>query len=425
MDVYHLRYLLSLTFKKIMPIRPIKQLRSFVEDLGVLIVQKRYKKTLALLAAKKRLRVLFLVNESSKWKMKSLYDLLAQSDLFEPLVVLTPLTSVHKSKEGDIGYLDSELLYFKKENINIIYAYKDKKYLSLKELRPDIVFYEQPWELARNQAPLYTSKFALTYYMPYYVSNYGNLNLDINLRFHKFLYRYYVLNHDWKELYKKHAKVDNFCPIGHTQLDNFYLNASTSKQSYVIYAPHYSFPHVKNLNPVNYATFLQNHRLILDFAKKHSNLNWVFKPHPKLKASLLKSGFSKEYVEGYYKQWEAIGISSYNSDYIKFFLDSKALITDSGSFLIEYFCTTKPLIHLLPTYPLPPPFSPSKKIFDTFYKAYDDVSLLGYLESILLKDKDPLKEIRLKVLKESGLNNGLVAERILKDLKHILKGERK
>ena len=368
---------------------------------------------------KEKIRVLFFVNEIAKWKTQSLYDLLDKNDRFEPVVAVTLLTKAHNGKDKTRDNLDEMYNYFADKKMNVVKAYKNNKYLDLKIFEPDIIFYQQPWYIPKEQSPEKTGKFALLCYMPYYVMNYGG-EMDYNQPLHKYLFRHYMLNDEWANLYTKLSGLDNFVATGHTMIDNYLFPPKDEKKQYVIYAPHYSFPHKNNDNPVNYGTILKNGKEILEFAQKHSEINWVFKPHPQLKFSLLKAGYSYEDVENYYSGWAKAGILCEDNSYSELFLNSKALITDSASFLIEYFCTKKPIIRLISSECKIKPMRPSEKIFDTFYDVHNLDEMYETFEKVIIKGEDEKKEERLSVLKESHLLDNSAAENILADLEKTL-----
>ena len=80
---------------------------------------------------------------------------------------------------------------------------------------------------------------------------------------------------------------------------------------------------------------------------------------------------TEQEVDNYYKEWEKISTYCNNGNYAKLFLESKALITDCASFLVEYFCTKKPVIHLISSSCGIIPKFPLKRIIETYYKAHN------------------------------------------------------
>ena len=409
---------------------PTKEDRKIFRDLcdeiderkAVIKAQKNYKKIIKRIQNKKdKIKVLFLVSENSKWKAQSLYDLMAQSEKFEPVIALSELEIVHRGNDSTRDELNKNYKFFKNKGMNVVKIYDNHKFIDLKILKPDVVFYEQPWGLDKKFMPKKVAKYALLCYIPYYVNSYTVHEIDYDKPFHKYMFRHYVLNKQWENEYKKLAKRDNIYGLGNTILDNFYLNNDNkSTNNYVIYAPHYSFTHDLNKNPVNYGTFLENGYEILEYAKSHPELNWVFKPHPTLKFALSKIGESEEKINDYWNEWRKIGIVCEDSSYIDLFLDSKALITDSASFLTEYFCTGKPLIHLISDDCKVVPNIIARKNFKTFYQVHNLDEMYETFDKVLIQNIDDKKEERLRVLEETGLLNNYAAKNILQDLESVL-----
>ncbi len=376
---------------------------------------------------KDKYRVLFLVSEIEKWKTQSLYDLLKKDDRFEPIIAIAALNIKKIYKDEIINKLEACKKYYDENNMQyeIVYDIKKNKPISLQNLNPDLVFYQQPWSLFKEHTPKVVSKFALTYYVPYFVPNYGELFLDVGRPLHKQLYKYYVLNEKWKEIYENYLpeelRAGDFTAVGHTFLDNLRVDGEQKYENkYVIYAPHYSIPDEKNENYTNYSTFHINGLKILEYAKAHPEISWVFKPHPRLKIALTNLGWTENEIEQYYEDWAKIGKCCYDSGYAELFLNSKALITDCGSFLVEYFVTKKPVIHLVSDRTSIVPLDASKIIFDTYYKVHDIEELYYMFDKILINNNDDRKDERLSVLKDLKLLDNYAAENIINDLKSTL-----
>lgn len=426
--------LLSVLISWVFPTRADRnKFRKFCESIEnrneIKKAQQRYKKIIKSLKLKKisKIKVLFLVNENSKWKTQSLYNLLEKSENFEPLIALTIADSQKRaSKEEKEKYLKDNYEFFTNKGMKCLYAWdiEKNKAKNLNLFKPQIVFYQQPWFLPKIQQPKNVSNFALTCYVPYFVPNYGIMNMDCS-DFHKFLFRNYVLNEDWANLYKNYIGEDyngNIVSVGHTMLDDLYLNKEIkNEEDYVIYAPHWSIPCQGNKNDENYATFLWSDKVILNYAQNHPEINWAFKPHPTLKLALKRCGlFSDEDIEKYYKEWESIAKPCYSSNYVELFLKSKALITDCGSFLIEYFCTGKPIIHLISSQCNVIPPMPTQKIFNTFYQVRNVGEFYNQLDNLIQKNNDYKKEERLNILKELNLENNYAAQNIINDLEKLI-----
>lgn len=378
------------------------------------------------LRQKQCLRVLFLVSENSKWKAQSLYELMEKSDRFEPMIALNIADYQLKSEMDEQKKIVKDNLDFFSNTHTVSLAYDlDKgENIELSLLNPDIIFYQQPWGIASIQSPGITYKNSLLCYIPYYAPNYGDKWLDTEQNLHKYLFRYYIANEDYKNIFYIWSGLKSLTVVGHTMLDQFIENKEKNdkaQEGYVIYAPHHSIIGGRQ----RLGTFLNNGELILEYAKKHPEINWVFKPHPTLKLKLIQDAdWGNQKAEWYYNEWEKIAKCCYDSSYIDLFFDSKALITDCASFLTEYFCTKKPIIHLISNDSPMQPIPPFKKIISTFYKVQDNDELIATIDRVILQNDDYKKEERLKALDEGKLLESNAAKNIINDLESSIFGQR-
>lgn len=377
---------------------------------------------------KKKCRVVFYVFEISKWKTNSLYNLMKNDERFEPIIVLgfTPGRTTFYSHEEKEERITKQIQYFEAKGFDVKCSYnlKRNKQISLSSFKPDIVFYQQHvGNCAQNDVER-VKRYALCCYVPYNVPNYINLEYDYD-SFCSQLFRFYTLNNQLKRHYETlNSSINNIYAVGHTALDEFYLDKNTSNnEKYVIYAPHFSIMHPNVKNKFYYSTFNFYGEMILEFAKAHPEINWIFKPHPNLKESLKKMNVLKEYIDDYYNEWANIGTVCEDSDYYKYFINSKAMITDCGSFLTEYFCTGKPLLHLIHPFSINKPSKAMKPMFESFYKIHDKNELLIELERIILHGNDYKKEEREIAFKQLQFTNQYAAKNIMEDLTNVLWGE--
>lgn len=393
------------------------------------VVQARYPKVLKKVTVNKKHNIIFLVNEISKWKYQSLYESMKNSDNYNPVVVLT-IADIQKNLDikSKRSIIERNTIFFKNKGIEVVLKYDllADEALGLSDLEPDVVFYQQPYNLPKVQSPEVVSKYALTAYVPYYLPDYRNFELDCGYDFHHKLFRFYVLNDELKQEYERYLSdineyYGNFRAVGHPMLDLFNKKENVENKDYVIYAPHWAIASKKNENNINISTFDKNGELILKFAQNHPEINWVFKPHPTLKTALGRIGWSTESIENYYNEWKKIALVSYDSDYVDLFLASKAMITDSGSFLLEYFVTGKPLIHLIAESACNMPYKQLNKCFNSFYKVYDNQELEECLSEIILRNQDNKFNERKKLLEESKFLEENAANNIIKDLDCVFK----
>lgn len=390
-------------------------------------VEKNSKKVISKLqkkAKKRKLKVCFTLHQASKWKCETIYKLLDEDKHFEPYIIITiPDTKNPDYPSMKKSHFEQTVKFFKERNYRVIegYDWKKRQYIPFKKFNPDIVIYQQPWNVHEKQAPLATSKHSLTLYVPYFIANAGN-EIEYGLDFHLHLHRHYILNNEIYDFYssKMLNNGKNLKITGHPQLDYFYLNRDEidkAQKKYVIYAPHWSI----NVPTENYSTFLWSGKYILEYAKSHPEISWVFKPHPILECRLKNQKImSEDEIKEYWNEWAKIATVYETGDYMNFFKDSYAMITDCGSFLTEFFLTKQPVIHLVSNNAIP--YNPSaKKIVETYYQAHNIDELENFLKTVIIDKNDYLKEKRLSLLKEMKLDSCYAAKNILDDIEKELK----
>ena len=382
-------------------------------------IKRNQKKVKAKLKGKTHLNVAFYVYDSAKWKCQSVYDLMTKDERFTPCVFVTKCNAPENNFNNQtIDDIKKTYEFFKSKDMNVKYAYdlENDKFIPFEKMspKPDIIIYQHPWYVETTQGPVVCSKFALTYYVPYYISDIDN-PIEYDLRFHRYIYRYYVPDEIIRKNYapNMYDKGEKLIVAGHPQLD-FYLDDKTeNERKYVIYAPHWT---VCGDN-LRYSTFDWNGYKILEFAEKHPELNWVFKPHPCLYNFLYMSGYmTKDDADEYYKRWHDVGIVCEDGDYMQLFQNSIAMITDCGSFLTEYFFTKQPCIHLVSQY-----FKGNenvKRICETYYNVHNADEMNKFFEEVLIYKNDPKKQERLALLKKLNYPNSaeFIVEDILKNL---------
>lgn len=362
-----------------------------------------------------KLRVCFFVQETQKWNAQSLYDKMAKSDIFEPFMLVSPL-------EGGNAHRNSYqhcVEFFKNRcnNVELGYDESTKSYIDIKEFNPDIVFFQQPWNLHATQNAIYSSKFALCYYFSYAMGDSPNLAVQLSSQFHIALRKFFIFSQAELDLLLEYGyKYSNLSIIGHPKLDiyNRYKPHKNPK-TLIIYALHHSL----EPNSLNYATFPWSGKYMLEWAKSHPEFKWLFKPHPRLKVTLiLQKIMTPQEVDEYYNEWAQLGECYDDGDYFDIFMNSKCLITDCGSFLTEYLPTQQPVIHL--RNPKAQHYTATNKlIMDSYYKAYNTIELEEWLDRILIKQEDPKKSERLDILRTLDIKTS-ASDKIIDEIKKDL-----
>lgn len=376
----------------------------------------------------RKLRVIFVIGEPAKWKCQSIYDAMKSSDLFDPFVAPTMVDLTFSRLEFQRRHLSECREFFAHKGVQMVdvVSADGKEIYPLSIVKPDIVIYQQPWGVSENQGPLSVSRYALTFYIPYYipanVAPYAQAISD----FHRALYGNCVENAVWirelKRLLPWHYISSRMIPIGSPMREELAGWADrVKKENLVIYAPHWSFPCEAHCKYSTFSTFLQNGQKILSFAQKHPEIRWVFKPHPVLKDSLIATGtWTEKQVEDYWDRWRAIGAIYETGDYSELFYRSKAMITDCLSFLTEYLIVNRPLIRLEPKQEPEVWIGPARRKFDAMYRVRTPQDLDEVLETVIVNDVDDLKDVRGRIIHELGLDENAVSQQLIAELTKTL-----
>ena len=384
------------------------------------------------LNGRRKVRVAFLVSELAKWKAQTVFDRMRESEVFEPFVAVHNLTRLAALPEDEQRRLVAEkLAYFRARGMAAvdIQRYGSRQTLSVERFGADIVFYQQPWDLASQLRPWTVARRALTFYIPYALPNHDMIKFEIGHKLHRFVQGHVVLNDAFAAYYREKerefggAYAARYLPLGHPVLDGIRVSSDQPGEGKcVIYAPHWTLEYGDFHPELKYGTFAWNGREILRYAEAHPHVKWVFKPHPELRDALVRSGFmSAAEVDSYYAAWERLGTACYTSDYLDLFDESTAMITDSGSFLTEYGCTGKPLIRPVNETLNVSPHPLMGRLYSTYFEVRNMAQLQAVLDRVIVAGDDPMRRRRLEELGSLGLRTHDAGTAIMRYLETLVR----
>ena len=99
------------------------------------------------------------------------------------------------------------------------------------------------------------------------------------------------------------------------------------------------------------------------------------------------------------------------------------MITDCASFLTEYGCTGRPVIHLISSNSLYKPHPISARLYDTYYKARNWDELMGHFQSVVIDGDDYKRDVRLSALDSMQLRCDNAANNIVTYLDKVFGGK--
>lgn len=344
-------------FKKIIPLEIKVYIKGLLIYYWNLWNQKKELKRLQ--NTNEVIKVAFLVYNESIWKADQLYRLLLSDSRFNPVIFVCPYTS---GKDGILEFeLQQTYTNFKKKNYNVILCKKeDGTWYDIKKgFQPDIVFLPSPWSLSLPQYTIANYYNKLTCYIPYGFKISNLYQAHFNMSTQNYAWKFFVETPIHLKLAGKHSRFNNKNVVvsGYPGMDPLLENKSkkdvwktqTKNKKKIIWAPHHTIPLVKD-NLLDYSTFLEYAEFMLELAEKYiEKIQIAFKPHPVLKNKLYREEvWGKEKTDEYFQKWRNLENGQVEEgEYFDLFNSSDALIHDSGSFIIEYLYTNKPVLFLI------------------------------------------------------------------------------
>ena len=193
----------------------------------------------------------------------------------------------------------------------------------------------------------------------------------------------------------------------------------------VIWAPHYS---ITDKGPIHHGSFLEIYDTMLEMARQfQTDIQFAFKPHPRLLSELYEYPvWGKERTDNYYRCWkDGNNTQLVTGDYVDLFLSSDAMIHDSVSFMAEYHFSHQPALYITGD------VQQTKRqlnelgnrAIDAHYLGKQKSEIISFLENVVLRGEDPLRNKRLAFYNDYLIPPGgkSVAEIIYEDLIESLK----
>lgn len=318
---------------------------------------KKHAQLITGLKDKDKVNVVFLVIHESVWKVDAVFQKMLVDPFFEPEILVCPY--VVYGEERMLNDMSQAYEFFKSKGYSVRKSLKDDgSWLRLEELKPDIVFFTNPHNLTRPEYYDLAYKKYLSCYVPYFylVTTHGDDQSIYNQNFHNAMWKIFMPHEYSMSLASKisaiHARncILTGYPACESLIRDGFTNIAWKKQDHlkkkIIFAPH----HTIEGSELRLSNFLILAEHFIYLAEKYKyNLQWSFKPHPILKSKLyLHDDWGKEKTDRYYRFWKDSSNTQLDEgEYTALFLESDAIIHDSGSFIAEYLFVKKPALYLM------------------------------------------------------------------------------
>lgn len=401
----------------------VGEIRNFIIKIIIYFLPLYHKVLVLRLRNKKRINVVFYAMSLSQWRYQHLYEMLLKHPKFNPSIVICPAITYPKLQQFNDTKLLSE--YFDARNIHYVVAENvNGDILDVQNiLSPDILFYPQPYHGYYPKKLAY-SKFwyKLLCYNPYafWISP-GDWGY--NLRFHNLAWKlFYPTELHYKDAQKySFIKGRNMEIVGYPTADDFLQDnhkdiwrAQPVNKKRIIWAPHFT---VVPSDYVKQSTFLQLSEFMLELAQKYSDqIQFVFKPHPRLFTELCKHPeWGEAKARDYYTLWETMDNTQIEiGEFVDLFMTSDAMIHDCGSFSVEYHYSENPVMYIAQNFEeqVADKNDFGKLAMNLHYVGKTKEDIINFIDNVVLNGEDPIKPQRQQFKHEYLLppNGKTVAE---------------
>lgn len=428
-----------------------KIVKKFINPVRLDIEKKRttkaeYEITLRLIRKKEhneKINVVFLCHRPQVWgALQSVYDAMIADPVFNVNILAIPTAKLEKKGNKIISKYESEGAeeFWKDYHCINGYDYINDKWFDLRKLKPDYVFYQQPYNIMRPKcyASWKVARYAKICYNAYFSYLFYTIN-DSVLRecapvdFMANVSLFFAQNSLEQERYKewllenKITKTKIFI-TGYPKYDNAdrYIGMESSVWNYsrdskkfrVIWTPRWT----TNENNCHFFEYKDN---FFKYCKENPDIDFVFRPHPQSWREWIYTGeFTQEEQNNFrvqYSKMKNMNIDE-NALYYEQFFSSDCLVTDMSSIIPEYLLTKKPVI-FCDKINSRNTFLKTGGYGEAFYWAENWNQVEKYLEMLRNHD-DPLADQRKRIVDKYILinrgNSGTTIKEIIK--KDALKG---
>ena len=379
-----------------------------------------------LLRHKKQLNVVFVASTLSMWRYQELYELMSKHPRFRTSILILPSISYSYEQQAK-DKLELITFFQEKGHEAALYVANDDSHINIKKrLKPDILFYPQPYIGYIDDSCNYDKfKYRLLCYSPYaFWMSKGDWSYNLPLH-----------NYAWKlfystELHKKEAqeyalnKGRNIEVVGYTNTDKYLFQEHEDKwkpqdkhKKRIVWAPHFT---ISEEGFIIQSNFIWMADFMLSVAKRYfDRIQFAFKPHPRLFTELCKhQEWGIDRATAYYNMWETMGNTQLETnEFIDLFMTSDAMIHDSGSFCVEYLYSGNPTMYIARNFEeqVAEKGEFGQLAMRQQYVGKTEEDIIRFIENTVIAGNDPMKHKREEFVKQYLLppNGKSVAENIM------------
>lgn len=378
---------------------------------------------------KEKINVVFVCHRPSVWEsLHTVYNAFSTDPDFDVKIVAIPNKKELPGKKLNHEIYESEgaELFWQEYGCINGYDYESKKWYDLRQLNPDYVFFQQPYNVTRCELykSWFVSKYAKIVFVPYGFQIVGRdvfesvnpMDFMNNVSFYFTTDKYHYMDvSDW--LRKNDDINTKVITTGFPRFDLFdeTINRDSgiwkfkgdNRKFRILWTPRWCVNE-------GTCTFFEYKENILNFARKNiNNIEIIFRPHPQAFQEWRTIGVMTETEEIQFRnECKECGITiDENGEYFSVITSTDCFVTDITSLMAEYLLTEKPIIYCHKKDYFT---EMGEKLSKGYYytQSWDEVE--KYIK-MLMTDDDPLREKRCE-LARNFKNKEISAADIIHDV---------
>ena len=348
-----------------------------------------------------KIRIGFYVVFDSVFPAEQIFQMFLKDKMFDPFILVIP--DVSRGEENMFYQLDKtyKTLSSKYKNVYMSYDKKEKAFIDFLD-KVDMVFFANPYdpmthEYYRIERVSDQNKLTLYTHYGYLLSN-ATQHIFTGHTFSKLWKVFLLSRHEQKLLEKNEFSGKNGILMGYCKLDGLAdIKPKKRTRKKIIISPHHTVKEWKN--GLELSNFLRYSDFFIKLFKKYPKIDFVFRPHPLLWINLENNNiWTKRQINKYIKDIKSISNVEFQNggEYLETFVNSDALIHDCSSFSAEYLFVNKPCCFLLKDQEKLDQNSNAfhKECIKQHYPAYNEQEIIDFIENVVIKNKDLLREKR-------------------------------
>lgn len=369
-------------------------------------LQRQYKKKLKRISlqagADGKIKVAFILVFNSVFPTRPVFEAMLKNPRFDPYIVVAPNVSRGHRYQMQV-YTEAVTALTEQYPGRVIEGYCEKydQYYEMKD-EFKLIFFCNPYPKLVHRfhgLEYFLDKDVLTVYANYGFAALSFWNEVLTSEFYNKVWLACIETETNLSHLKKHQQISGYNGkvTGYLKMDKMAsITPAKRERKRIIISPHHT---VWGWSTLNIGNFLSYCDLFKELPKRYPQIDFVFRPHPLLFSNLLAHKiWSQEKIDAYLAELEANenAVYDYSGDYFEQFVNSDAMIHDCGSFIGEYLYTEKPCCYMLKSVeqtkeglvPL------GQKCMENYYHAFKEEDIISFIEDVVLRGNDPMKERR-------------------------------